>query len=561
MKKTIPEKLKKAALYIILPVSILFFSFAGKIDDQKNFELLKNLDIFHSLMRELNLFYVDDINPGEMINAAIDAMLESLDPYTVFIPESQMEDLKLMTTGEYGGIGALIRQDGDEIIITDPYEGFPAQKNDIRAGDIILEIDGKSMKGKNSSDVSELLKGQPKTMLKMLIKRPGLDKPLEKSIEREEIKINNVQYSSIVGDDIAYINLSNFTESAFNEVKQAIQDLKTKKEIKGIILDLRGNPGGLLIQAVNISNLFLNKGEVIVSTKGKVKDWDKNYTATMTPFDNEIPLAVLVNSGSASASEIVAGSIQDLDRGIIIGQRTFGKGLVQTTRDLSYKSKLKVTTAKYYTPSGRCIQVIDYSHRNEDGSAGKIPDSLITKFYTKNKRVVYDGGGINPDIILEQEHYSNISISLMNKNHVFNFGTQFFLKNPNIAPANEFAITDEIYNSFIEYLKDKDYDYTTQSDDVLRKLVEVTKEEKYFDGASEELTSLEKKLAHDKIQDLKTFRPEIARLLQEEIVSRYYFQNGRIESFLKDDNELKEAIRILHNPVEYKKILSAPLAK
>lgn len=558
MKKIIPDKFRKAALILILPISILFFSFSVKIDDEKNFELLKNLDIFHSLLRELNIFYVDDINPGEMINTAIEAMLESLDPYTVFIPESQMEDLKLMTTGEYGGIGALIRQEGEYIMITDPYEGFPAQKNDIRAGDIILEIDGKSMKGKNSSDVSELLKGQPKTPMKILLQRKGVDKPIEKTLEREEIKINNVQYSSIVGNDLAYVNLSNFTESATAEVKKAIQDLKAKNNIKGIILDLRGNPGGLLIEAVNISNLFINKGEVIVSTKGKVKDWDKNYQASMTPFDTEIPLAVLVNSGSASASEIVAGAMQDLDRGVIIGQRTFGKGLVQTTRDLSYKTKLKVTTAKYYTPSGRCIQVIDYSHRNEDGSAGKIPDSLITKFYTRNKRVVYDGGGINPDIILEQEHYSNISVSLMNKNHVFNFATDFFIKNPSIKPASEFSITDEVYNEFVEYLKDKDYDYVTQSDDVLKKLVEVAKEEKYYEAAKEELVLLEKKLAHDKIQDLKTFRPEISRLLQEEIVSRYYFQNGRIESFLKDDKELKEAISILHNPDAYKKALAGP---
>ncbi|PKP21914.1 MAG: peptidase S41 [Bacteroidetes bacterium HGW-Bacteroidetes-21] len=559
MKKIIPERLKKALLFIFIPVSVLLFSFSVKSDDEKNFELLKNLDIFHSLIRELNIFYVDDINPGEMINIAIDAMLESLDPYTVFIPESQMEDLKLMTTGEYGGIGALIRQDGEDIVITDPYQGYPAQKNDIRAGDIILEIDGKSMKGKSSQDVSELLKGQPKTPLKLLLKRPGVENNLEKTIEREEIKIKNVQYSAMVGNDLAYVNLSNFTENASAEVKKAIQDLKAKHDIKGVILDLRGNPGGLLIEAVNVSNIFINKGEVIVSTKGKVKDWDKNYTASMQPFDTEIPIAVLVNSGSASASEIVAGAMQDLDRGVIIGQRTFGKGLVQTTRDLSYKTKLKVTTAKYYTPSGRCIQVIDYTHRNTDGSAGKIPDSLITKFSTRNKRVVYDGGGINPDIILEQEKYSNIAISLVNKNHIFNFATRFFLEHPTIAPASEFDISDELYNSFIEYLKDKDYDYITQSDDYLKKLVEITKEEKYYDDAKEDLTKLEKKLAHDKMQDLKTFRPEISRLLQEEIVSRYYFQDGRIESFLKDDKELKEAIKVLHSPEEYKKLLSTPI--
>lgn len=559
MIKIIKRRTGKWLLLLVLPLSLVFAAASYYPDDEKDFELLKNLDIFHSLIREINIFYVDEISPADLIGEAIDAMLESLDPYTVFIPESQMEDLRLMTTGEYGGIGALIRQDGEYIVVTDPYKGFPAQKSDVRAGDIILEIDGRSIKNKSSQEVSELLKGQPGTPLKLVIKRPGEEKSIEKNLQREEIKINNVQYFSMMEGNIAYVNLSNFTENAAQEVKKALNTLKEKNKIEGIVLDLRGNPGGLLMEAVFVSNLFINRGEVIVSTKGKVKDWDKIYTATQNAYDTETPIAVLVNSGSASASEIVAGAIQDLDRGVVIGQRTFGKGLVQTTRDLSYKTKLKVTTAKYYTPSGRCIQVIDYSHRNPDGSAGKIPDSLITKFYTKNKRPVYDGGGINPDIETEAEKYSNIALSLMNKNHIFNFATGFFYKNPTIAPAGEFEVTDAIYNDFVNYLQDKDFDYVSQSDDMLKKLIDVTKEEKYYDNAKEEFAKLEKKLAHDKNQDLQTFRMEISRLIKEEIVSRYYFQDGRIEAFLKDDTELKEAIRILKDEAGYKKLLTAPV--
>ena len=397
-------------------------------DDNTTFEIAKNLDIYYTLFRELNLYYVDDTKPGDLIKKSIDAMLTSLDPYTVYIPESQMEDFRFMTTGQYGGVGALIRKDGEYVVITEPYEGFPAQKNGINAGDVILEIDGQSIKGKNSSEVSDMLKGQPKTLLKLKLKRPGTTDPIEKNIEREEIKIDAVPYYGVFSDSIGYINLSSFTESAYADVKKALLDLKEKQNVKSIIFDLRGNPGGLLIEAVNITNLFVPKAESIVSTKGKVKDWDKNYTAAMSPVDTEMPIVILVNSGSASASEIVSGAIQDLDRGVIIGQRTFGKGLVQTTRPLSYNAKLKITTAKYYTPSGRCIQALDYTHRNPDGSVGKIPDSLVTEFKTKNGRSVYDGGGVSPDVLLESEQLSNLSGSLYNKNLFFDFATEFAIK-------------------------------------------------------------------------------------------------------------------------------------
>jgi carboxyl-terminal processing protease len=547
--------LKKIKIWMIASLvgvaSLTLVSF----DDNTTFEIAKNLDIYYTLFRELNLYYVDDTKPGDLIKKSIDAMLTSLDPYTVYIPESQMEDFRFMTTGQYGGVGALIRKDGEYVVITEPYEGFPAQKNGINAGDVILEIDGQSIKGKNSSEVSDMLKGQPKTLLKLKLKRPGTTDPIEKNIEREEIKIDAVPYYGVFSDSIGYINLSSFTESAYADVKKALLDLKEKQNVKSIIFDLRGNPGGLLIEAVNITNLFVPKAESIVSTKGKVKDWDKNYTAAMSPVDTEMPIVILVNSGSASASEIVSGAIQDLDRGVIIGQRTFGKGLVQTTRPLSYNAKLKITTAKYYTPSGRCIQALDYTHRNPDGSVGKIPDSLVTEFKTKNGRSVYDGGGVSPDVLLESEQLSNLSGSLYNKNLFFDFATEFAIKHIIISKITEFKITDEIYNEFIEFLKDKNYDYETQSEEDLKLLTESTKEEKYFDLVKEEIEVLKKMLAHDKNKDLQVFKPEIKQLLLEEIVSRYYFQKGRLQALLQGDPAMNEAIAILKDKARYNSIL------
>ena len=338
-------------------------------------------------------------------------------------------------------------------------------------------------------------------------------------------------------------------------------ELKEKQGVKSIIFDLRGNPGGLLIEAVNITNLFVPKTESIVSTKGKVKDWDKNYTAAMSPIDTEIPIIVLVNSGSASASEIVSGAIQDLDRGVIVGQRTFGKGLVQTTRPLSYNAKLKITTAKYYTPSGRCIQALDYTHRNPDGSVGKIPDSLVTEFKTKNGRSVYDGGGVSPDVVLEAEQLSNLSGSLYNKNLFFDFATEFAIKHTTISKITEFKITDEIYNDFIEFLKDKNYDYETQSEEDLKLLTESTKEEKYFDLVKDEVEVLKKMLAHDKNKDLQVFKPEIKQLLLEEIVSRYYYQKGRLQALLQGDPAMNEAISILKDKARYTNILHSKAVK
>ncbi len=552
MVKKILKKIRLWLLIVFLgttAVTIVAF------DDNTNFEIAKDLDIYYTLFRELNLYYVDDTKPGDLIKKSIDAMLNSLDPYTVYIPESQMEDFRFMTTGQYGGVGAMIRQDGDYVVVTEPYEGFPAQKNDIRAGDIILEIDGQSIKGKATSEVSEMLKGQPKTSFKILLKRPGQEQSIEKTIEREEVKVDNIPYYGVIKDSIGYINLSSFTETSLADVKNALTELKEKQKIKSLIFDLRGNPGGLLIEAVGIVNLFVPKSDLIVSTKGKVKEWDKDYTATMNPVDAQIPVVVLVNSGSASASEIVAGAFQDLDRGIIIGQRTFGKGLVQTTRPLSYNAKLKVTTAKYYTPSGRCIQALDYTHRNPDGSVGKIPDSLTTEFKTRNGRSVYDGGGIFPDITLEPEQLSNLAISLYSKNLIFDFATQYVIKHPGIPPVSEFSISDELYKQFTEYLADKNFDYETQSEEDLKLLMESTHEEKYDELVKEELESLKKKLAHDKNKDLQVFKTEIKQLLFEELVSRYYYQKGRMQALLKDDPAMNEAVSVLKDKDRYNNVL------
>lgn len=549
----ISRKIKIGIIAGALSVTSLgFYSFS---DDY--FEISRNLDIFASLYRELNTYYVDETKPGELMKTGIDAMLESLDPYTNYIPESEIEDYRFMTTGQYGGIGALIAKKGDYVVITDPYEGFPAQKGGLLAGDVIVEIDGKILTGKNSDDVSKILKGQPGTSVKLVVKREGEPKNLEKTLTREEIKIPAVPYSGVIGDGtIGYIRLSSFTENCGQEVKDAYEKLKTEKNIKSLVLDLRGNPGGLLNEAINMVNLFVPKGTDVVNTKGKVKEWDKDYKALNTPVDADMPLAVLVNSGSASASEIVSGSIQDLDRGIIIGQRSYGKGLVQTTRPLSYNSQLKVTTAKYYIPSGRCIQALDYTHRNADGSVGKVPDSLMTAFKTKAGRIVYDGGGILPDFITDRDTGSSIAASLASKFLVFDYATVYRKAHPSIAPASSFHLTDAEYNEFVSWLNDKDYDYTTRSEKIIDDLKTAAQKDKYYDDAKVEYDALKKKLSHNKQTDLMRQKGEISEILENEIVSRYYFQKGRTENEFLYDNEVKKAIEALSNKAVYTSIMN-----
>lgn len=548
-------RIKFRKVRIILILAILFvvsFGFIGLKD--KEFDIVKNLDIFYSLFNELNRFYVDETQPDKLIETAIDGMLGSLDPYTSFIPEKDMADFNFMTTGEYGGIGALIRKGGDYAIVAEPYENFPAHLAGLKAGDTILTIDGVSTRGKEINAVSELLKGTPNTSIVLNIKRIGSKGMLEKTITRTKITIPNVPYFGFVGDQVGYIRLSNFTKDAGLEVRQALIKLK-EDGATSIVLDLRGNPGGLLIESVNVSNLFVAKNQEIVSTRGKVKQWDNTYKTSIDPVDISIPLVILVNRGSASASEIVAGALQDLDRAVIVGQRTYGKGLVQTTRPLSYNTQLKVTTAKYYIPSGRCIQAVDYGQRNEDGSVGYIPDSLISAFYTQNGRKVFDGGGIAPDIALEPLTLSKISLSLYGKHLIFDYATLFALKQNTADGVAGLNPSDVDYRNFLSYLHDKSYDYSTESDGQLDALIKVAKREKYYAEAEEEFGALKKKLAHDKEKDLQTFSSEIKSLLYEEIASRYYFQKGRIQASLVDDPELEKAVEVLKNPHLYASVL------
>jgi len=547
---------KKAGI-VIVGVLVFAIGFFGFKQDDKNFQIAKNLDIYYTLFRELNLFYVDEVDPTKLVKTSIDKMLESLDPYTNYIPEDDVEDFRFMTTGEYAGIGALISKQKNKIIISEPYEGFPAQKSGLKAGDVLLEVAGKSTEKMSTSDVSNLLKGPASKPIVVKVERYGQKKPIVIEIVREKIQIDPVPYYGMLDKETGYIRLSNFTEDCTERVKIALIDLKEKYGAKKLVLDLRSNPGGLLMEAVRLANLFIPKGQEIVSTRGKVKQWDKVYTATENPVDTVIPIAVLVNRGSASASEIVAGAIQDLDRGMIIGSRTFGKGLVQTTRDLSYNAKLKITTAKYYVPSGRCIQALDYSHRNEDGSVGIIPDSLITKFTTKKGRIVFDGGGVAPDVAVADETLSNVAVNLVTQSVIFDFATYFNSKTEKIATPEEFKITPEIYTDFVQFVKNQDFKYESKTEEELDQLLDVAKKEKYYDISKNEFDKLKAILGHNLDQDLDHFKVEISNMLADEIVSRYYYQKGAIKASLKDDSDITKALEILRKPDAYTAIFDA----
>ena len=535
----------------IAAVSVFSYSFK-----EDYFELSKNIDIFVTLFREVNMYYVDELQPGTIIKTGIDAMLESLDPYTNFIPEDDIEDARFMTTGQYGGIGALIRTKDDYIVVSEPYENSPAAKADLRAGDVLIEIDGRNTKGKTTGDVVKFLKGQPQSTVKLLIQRVGVEKPFEKIITREEIKVNNVPYFGMIDEKIGYIKLTGFTDEAGREVKDALLKLKENPALEGVVLDLRGNPGGLLREAINIVNVFVDKGIDIVSTKGKVKEWDKTYKSINSPVDVQLPIVVLVNRGSASASEIVSGSLQDLDRAVIIGQRSFGKGLVQTSRPLTYNTQLKITTSKYYIPSGRCIQAKDYSHRNEDGSVGSVPDSLIKEFKTIKGRKVYDGGGVNPDITLAPLEYAPISRALASNNLIFEFATNYRAQNSSINPARNFAVDEVLFKEFAAFTSKKDFKYETESEEILAELKKTAEKEKYFAAIENEYNKLKESMMHDKGEDIEKSKEQLSELLADEIASRYYFQKGRIESSFNRDLEVKKAVEVLKNKEFYNDILS-----
>ena len=521
------------------------------------FEISKNIEIFTSLYRELNDYYVDDLDPNEIMRIGIDAMLSSLDPYTSYLAKSDLDDYRLQTTGKYGGIGARIGQIDGQITITEPYENFPAYNAGLKAGDVLVEVDGKKITEYNTQDVSQILRGQPGTTVNVKIMRAGTGETFDKVITRGEVKINNVPYFGLVGDDIGYIKLDNFANKAGKEVGDALTALKDEHALKGVILDLRGNGGGLLLEAINVSNVFVDRNIEIVSTKGKLVENEKKYRTLNKPIDTEIPLVVLTDGASASASEIVSGAIQDLDRGVVIGQRTYGKGLVQITRPVAYNSRLKVTTSKYYIPSGRCIQAIDYSNRELDERAISIPDSLRKEFKTSGGRTVKDGAGIEPDLTTDYLYLAHITRSLYRKDHIFKFATDFYYKNIDKIKDATFQLTDDDFNTFVNYLDGKDYDYITDTERRLEQLKKTAEDEEYLEGLQETIDMLENKMAHDKKQDLYKYKDEIVRSLEIEIASRFFYQKGRIQSSLKDDTDVLKAVELLNDNSNYTSILAS----
>ncbi len=520
------------------------------------FEISKNLDIFNAVYRELNIAYVDGTKPGQLMKTGIDAMLNSLDPYTVYYTENDIEDFILMTKGEYGGIGAAVNDVNGKIIISDPAEGFPAYRAGLRAGDQIVGVNNNNVEGKKTDDISSLLKGPANTPIKLKIVKAGQTSPIEVSLVREEIRTPAVLYSGLLPNkETGYIRLHTFTENCSGEVKNAFVSLKSKG-CKNLILDLRGNLGGLLTEAVNIVNFFIDKGQDVVFTKGKMPDWDKTYVSVNNALDTQMPMVVLVDENSASASEIVSGALQDLDRAVIIGKRTYGKGLVQQTKDLVYNAKIKITVAKYYIPSGRCVQALDYSNKNEEGRVDKVPDSLITAFKTKGGRIVYDGAGVMPDIKTSEDKLSNVLISLISKYLIFNYTTQYFLQHPQIASIQDFKLTEAEYSDFINYLKDKSYDYRTSSEIKMEELKKEAEAEKSFTDVKAEFQALADKMKNNKKDDLAKYKDEIKKYLEEEIISRYYFRKGTIEYSLRGDVDVIEATRLLSDENKIKILLS-----
>jgi len=547
--------MKNSIIKVIALLSFAFLIIAASYPKDKYFEIAKNLDIFATLFKEVNKYYVDEVNPTDLVNIGIYSMLSKLDPYTNYIPEDQVEDYRTLTTGEYGGIGAIIGIKNEKVVVVMPNEGFAADKAGLNVGDEIIEIDGKPVKGLDIPNISKLLKGKEGTKVTIKIKKPEEANPATVELERERIHMKNVPYFGMVNESTGFIQLTDFTQNASLEVKNALNKLKAEGA-ESIILDVRGNPGGLLSEAINISNLFLPRGVEIVSTKGKIEEWNKQHKALNNPIDLDIPLAVLVSSTSASAAEIVSGVIQDYDRGVLIGKRSFGKGLVQATRPLAYNAKLKVTVAKYYIPSGRCIQAIDYSKRDEDGFVEKLPDSLRVAFKTKGGRIVYDGGGVDPDIKTDREVYAPITRSLVVKGLIFEYANIYKTEHPEIPKATGFDISDAEYDKFVAWLSDKDYDYTTRVEKVLSELEANAKTEKYFDDIKNQIGELEKKISHNKENDLKKFSAEIKEVLEEEIAARYYLHHGMIETSFDDDPDIQKALEILSNETRYKKILS-----
>ena len=529
-------------------------SFRAASDSERYFEIAKNLDIFATLFKEVNTYYVDEITPGKLVKTGIDGMLKSLDPYTNYIPEDDIEDFRTLTTGQYGGIGAVVEKRNGKTVVRSAYEGYPAQKAGLLPGDEILTINNINVDKKTNADISKLLKGQANSMAKLMVTRYGQDKPVQIDITRDKIQVDNVPYYGMLTSDIGYFQLGGFTMDAGREVRNAVVKLK-EKGAKKLVFDIRDNPGGLLNEAVNISNLFVDKGLDVVSTKGKVTEWNKTYKALDVPLDTQIPIAIITSNRSASASEIVSGVLQDYDRAVLVGERTFGKGLVQATRPLSYNSQLKVTTAKYYIPSGRCIQEIDYSHRADDGALSKFPDSLRTAFKTAAGRTVYDGGGVAPDVDVQDREIADITRVLIQKSYLFDYATRYRAEHATIVPAREFKLSDADYQKFVAYLQGKSMAYSTDAERVLTDLTKKVKEEKHYEDVKPELDAIKRKVAANKTNDLQRFKPEIRELLEEEIASRYYYEKGRTEAGFDDDPNIQAAVAVLNDPNRYAALL------
>lgn len=542
----------KRRLFVFgLPVvALIIFSFTAA--SERYFEIAKNLDIFATLFKEVNAAYVDDVNPSTLMKTGIDAMLESLDPYTNYIPEEMVEDYRTLNTGQYGGIGAYTREIGGRTVVTMVLQGYAAQRSGLKIGDQVLKIDNKDLSTLQPGEESHLMKGQIGTPVSLTIKRMGSDTPIKLDFKREKIKINNVPYFGLLENNIGYIQLLEFTPDAGKEVRNAVIALK-EKGATSIVLDLRNNPGGLLNEAVNVCNVFIPKGKLVVTTKGKIEHED--FATPIAPADTEIPVAVLINRGSASASEIVAGTLQDYDRAVIVGEKSFGKGLVQVSRPLTYKAQLKVTTAKYYTPTGRCIQVLDYSHRREDGSVLSVPDSLKRAFKTKSGRTVYDGGGIDPDVKLTPAETHPLTQKLLQDGFIFDYATLYAFNHPTIGEPRNFSLSNDDYQQFVNWMKGKNYAYTSTLDVQLKQLIEEAEAEHYYTDLKPHIDQIRTRIAENKKNELMIYRDQIKKLLEEDIMSRYYLEEGTVQVGFKYDQELKKASDVLLNPASYARLL------
>jgi carboxyl-terminal processing protease len=550
-KRVVMKKLLVVCSLAVVGLAAL--SFTPPAD--RYFEIARNLDIFASLFKEVNALYVDEVNPNKLVRTGIDAMLNSLDPYTNYIPEDEVEDFRTMNTGQYGGIGAVTREIGNRTVITMVYEGYPAARNGLKVGDEVLRMDEVELSKLTREEAEHLMRGQVGTTVRLTVRRQNTPNPVVLEFKREKIKVNNVPYFGMVSPTVGFVQLTDFTPDAGREVKNAVVGLKDQGA-KAIILDLRGNPGGLLFEAVNICNIFIPKGKRVVTTKGKLEDSNVNYETLNPAVDTDIPVAVLINRGSASASEIVAGTLQDYDRAVVVGEKSFGKGLVQLSRPLSYNSQVKITTAKYYTPTGRCIQVLDYSHRRNDGSVGNLPDSLKKTYKTTRGRTVYDGGGIDPDIKTEGQATSTVLQTLYANGYIFDYATQYAARHPTIAKAKDFALTDSEYNDFVLWMKNKTYNYQSPVELALAALKDDARREKYYEDLKPQFELMQQQLNDIRKNDLLTFKDQIKSTLEEDIAAHYYLEKGATEVGFKNDDDIKKAVGVLTNIAQYKKILN-----